>query len=127
MTCGRCTGLRPGARSSSEKLPLFVLALASSVVTFVVQQRGGTVGTFAAYPLGTRLANALVTYVAYVAKMFWPVRLSAFYPYRESIDAPLLAGALLFLVAVSIAVARGAQRRPYLAVGWLWYLVTLTR
>jgi tetratricopeptide (TPR) repeat protein len=108
-----------------EKLPLVGLAIASSVVTIVAQQRGGAVGSFDAYPLAARLGNALVTYAEYLARMVWPVRLAAFYPYDASPPIWELVASALVLVAVSIVAVRAARRHPYLLVGWLWYLVTL--
>ncbi|HEY4580396.1 MAG TPA: hypothetical protein VIG89_05115, partial [Candidatus Acidoferrales bacterium] len=108
-----------------EKLPLIGLAVASSMVTFVVQQRGGTVGGFGAMPLDFRMANALVSYIAYIAKMLWPAHLSALYPYPETLPGWWVFGSMFVLIGVSVAVVRAAQRRPYLPVGWLWYLGTL--
>lgn len=108
-----------------EKLPLFGLAVASSIATVIVQRRGGAVGNLAAYPVPVRLENALVSYVAYIGKMVWPARLSAFYPYRESLSA-WAAGTAFLLIVTTIGVVRGARRHPYLLVGWLWYLGTLT-
>ena len=109
-----------------EKLPLLALALASSIVTVIVQRRGGAVGNLSAYPLGLRLENAIINYVAYIEKMIWPARLSAFYPYRQSVSAWMVGGAALLLIAATIAVVRRARSHPYLLVGWLWYLGTLT-
>jgi tetratricopeptide (TPR) repeat protein len=57
--------------------------------------------------------------------MLWPARLVAFYPYPDSLPAWSVAGSALLLVAISFVVVRAARRFPYLAVGWLWYLVTL--
>jgi tetratricopeptide (TPR) repeat protein len=106
-----------------EKVPLFLLAAAAALITYVSQQRAGAVTTLNVHSLGSRSANALVSYVVYITKTIWPSGLAAFYPYP--VDLPLwqpsLAG--LFLVAVSIIVLRSS--RKYLAVGWLWYLGTL--
>jgi tetratricopeptide (TPR) repeat protein len=113
-------------RLLGEKLPLFALAAASSIATVIVQRRGGAVGNLSAYPLGLRLENAIVNYVAYIWKMIWPARLSAFYPYRQSLSVWVVCAAALLLIAVTVAVVRGARSRPYLLVGWLWYLGTLT-
>src|SRR5438093_5657222 len=57
--------------------------------------------------------------------MYWPARLVAFYPFSLGLPAWQTSLAALMLIAVSIAVAIGARRRPYLAVGWLWFLGTL--
>jgi tetratricopeptide (TPR) repeat protein len=108
-----------------EKLPFFALALASSVVTFVVQQRGGAVQSLDLVPANLRLANAAVTYVEYLVKTLWPVHLAVFYPYPETIPATQVVGALIVLGGVSAAAIRFRARVPYLLTGWLWYLVTL--
>lgn len=108
-----------------EKMPLLGLAALSSIVTVIVQRRWGAVGSVSVYPIGLRLQNAIVSYVVYIGKMVWPVRLSAFYPYRESVNAWAVVGAALLLVAATTAALRGARRRPYLLTGWFWYIGTL--
>jgi protein O-mannosyl-transferase len=108
-----------------EKLPLFLLAALSSVVTLIVQQQAGAVKTLDALPFSARLANAAVAYVAYIGKAIWPANLAAIYPYPASRSMAVVAGAVLVLAAVSIAVARVWRTRPYLAVGWFWFLGTL--
>jgi tetratricopeptide (TPR) repeat protein len=108
-----------------EKLPLILLAVASSAVTFVAQRRGGAVSGLDVMPPARRVANALVAYVAYIGKMLWPADLSVFYPYPRSVPVWQVIGALVVLLGASFLVARLARRRPYLAVGWLWYLGTL--
>lgn len=109
-----------------EKLPLFALAGVVSVITVIAQRKGGTVGSIAAYPLALRLANAIVSYVAYVGMTIWPSHLGAFYPYGVSPSALVVAGSALLLAGLTAAVFVGARRRPYLLVGWLWYVGTLT-
>jgi tetratricopeptide (TPR) repeat protein len=108
-----------------EKLPLFALAIASSVVTFFVQRAGGAVARLDALPFSLRVANALVSYVAYIGKMLWPTKLAAFYPYPQSLSPALVLGAIVILIGVSVVVIRARLRYPYLLVGWLWYLGTL--
>jgi tetratricopeptide (TPR) repeat protein len=108
-----------------EKLPLFALAAASSVVTYIVMQRGGGIESLN-LPFRARVMNALVAYVVYMGKMFWPRRLAAIYPHPgDSIPQWQVAGSVLLLVCVSAAVVRSARRHPHLAVGWFWYLGTL--
>lgn len=77
------------------------------------------------YPLVDRLQNAIVSYVAYVGKLIWPARLSPFYPFRFDVTLWQVGGAALALVAVSYWAIRSIRRRPYVAVGWFWYLVSL--
>src|SRR5450759_3721808 len=64
-----------------EKIPFFVLAALASVVTFVVQQRGGILQTAETLPLGARVGNALISYCRYLGKLFWPMDLAVFYPH----------------------------------------------
>ena len=112
-------------RAYGEKAPFFVLSAASAIATFVVQHSAGAVGQLAAFPLGLRVENALVTYIIYMARMFWPARLAVFYPYPAELPAwqPMLAA--VAILAVSVGAWRGFRNHPYLAVGWAWYLVTL--
>jgi tetratricopeptide (TPR) repeat protein len=112
-------------RLLSEKLPFFGLALLSIVITIVVQSRWGAVGGLTQYPSRVRAENALVSYVAYVAKLVWPAHLSAFYPYRASVNVALAAGAGVLLLAVTIWAIRTSRERPYVLVGWLWFVGTL--
>ncbi|MCX6546187.1 MAG: tetratricopeptide repeat protein [Acidobacteria bacterium] len=108
-----------------EKLPLFVMAVASSAVTFVVQQRGGAVSTLETYPFGLRLQNALVSMVAYLRDTLWPEGLTVLYAFPDAIPGWQLAGALVVLGGISWLVYALARQHPYLPVGWLWYLGTL--
>jgi tetratricopeptide (TPR) repeat protein len=114
-----------GRRLILEKLPLLALAIASSVVTVVVQRRWGAVGSSTVYPLALRLENATVNYVAYLGKALWPAHLSGFYPYRQSVTVWEAIGAGLLLIGITIGVLRGSKQRPYLLVGWFWFLGTL--
>ena len=107
------------------KLPLFALSAGAAIATYLVQRGSGAVGALDAFPLGLRVENALVTYVVYMARTIWPARLAVFYPYPADVPLwqALLAG--LLLAGISLAVLRSWRGRPYLAVGWLWYLGTL--
>jgi tetratricopeptide (TPR) repeat protein len=108
-----------------EKVTLSVLSVASGVATLVAQERGQALKSLARVPLESRVENALVSYVAYLVKMLWPADLACFYPYPAPGTLPWLAlGAAVLLAGVTALVLR-ARRRPYLAVGWLWYLTAL--
>jgi Flp pilus assembly protein TadD len=116
----------PSSRLIWEKAPFFVVSLASCVVTFLVQQKGGAVETVADFPLTIRIGNALVSYVSYMGKMIWPQNLAVFYPHPgTSLPRwqPVAAG--LLLIFITIGVIRAGRKRAYLTVGWLWYLGTL--
>ena len=107
-----------------EKLPLFALSTAVCVVTYLVQEHAGAVKS-AAFPLSLRLGNGLVSYLTYIVQTLWPVGLAVFYPHPLSIPIWELILASFVLAAISLIAIRQFRRRPYLAVGWFWYLGTL--
>jgi tetratricopeptide (TPR) repeat protein len=121
-------GIRPllvsGLRLIGEKLPFFALAVACSVLTLQAQE--DIMQTLDFLPMSYRLANVPVAYLTYIGKTFWPLHLTLYYPHPGaslSLGVALAAaGLLLVLTALTLWQAR---RRPYLAVGWLWYLGTL--
>ncbi|MDB6021833.1 MAG: Tetratricopeptide 2 repeat protein [Pedosphaera sp.] len=115
----------PWKRLLLEKIPFFALAAISCLVTFIAQRLGGAVVSMEKLPFGERLANAIVSYVRYLGKMFWPDDLAIIYPFLGAWSGWQVAGALMVLLAVSWLVLKLLQRRPYLAVGWFWFLGTL--
>jgi len=106
-----------------EKVPFFVLVAVSSVLTLVAQR--GAIASLEVIPLGTRIANALISYVCYIGKTIWPSGLAVQYPYSSQFPMWEVAGAALILVGVSVWVIWEGRRRPYLGMGWSWYLGTL--
>ena len=108
-----------------EKIPLFALAAISIVVTFAAQQQGGALKSLEAFPLTTRIANALISYVSYIGKMMWPQNLAVYYPHPATVPTWQAAGCGLLLICLSALFIWASRKRPYLAVGWLWYLGTL--
>ena len=117
--------LRRGPRIA-EKLPLFVLSLLSGTVTLYAQHRGGALGTVETYPLVARIENALVATTTYVGKALVPRRLAALYPHPgTTIPASTVALSAALLAAFTVCVLAARKTRPYLAVGWLWFLLTL--
>ena len=110
-------------RAIAEKLPLLALVAAASAVTFVAQRSGGTVQSLEIYPLAVRMQNALVATVAYIGKTFWPSGLAVFYPHPgRALPIAQVLGAAALLTAISVGVLTALRRRPYLAVGWLWFV-----
>jgi Flp pilus assembly protein TadD len=109
-----------------EKIPLFAIAAASGVITYIVQQRGGAVSSLALIPMGARIANAVVSYVRYLEKTFWPLNLSVIYPHPgSSLPTSLVFLCGLFLVSATVAISLQAKGKPHLPVGWLWFLGSL--
>ena len=108
-----------------EKIPLFALAALSSITTFIVQQKGGSVASLEGIAPGVRIANAFVSYIIYVRKIIWPDDLAVFYPHPGLLPFWQILGAVFLLIAVTVTVILEAKRFPYLAVGWLWFAGTL--
>jgi tetratricopeptide (TPR) repeat protein len=108
-----------------EKIPFFILAAAASVVTYVVQKKGGMVVTVANLPLGARMENTLISYCRYLGKMFWPTDLAVYYPHpgHWPLAEVLLAG--VFLCGISSLLVMKWRHHPYLLMGWLWFVGTL--
>jgi cytochrome c-type biogenesis protein CcmH/NrfG len=104
-----------------EKLPYLALSAAASFIAYRVQHQAGAVLSAGLLPMGTRVENAVLSYIEYLGQFFWPTGLAAFYPYPPAIETWLVAGCAVVLVAISVLVLS----RPYLAVGWFWYLGTL--
>jgi tetratricopeptide (TPR) repeat protein len=109
-----------------EKIPLFLLAGFSSTITFWAQRSGGALDPLSSLSLKIRTANAFVSYVSYILKAVWPTRLIVFYPHPGD-TLPLWqgVGAAILICGVCYAVIRVIGSKPYLAVGWFWYLGTL--
>ncbi len=118
---------RPLARLLLEKLPL--LALSALAASLTVAAQGRALEVVAGVPVSQRVANAVVAVPRYLAHTLWPVDLSILYPHPYMPGgAPWSAGAVaaaaLLGVGITLSVA-GLRSRPYLLVGWLWFLGTL--
>jgi tetratricopeptide (TPR) repeat protein len=108
-------------RPLTEKIPFFVLAAASSLITLHVQKHMGAVAPLARFSLGVRLENIPVAYTRYLARMFWPAGLAAFYPYPQW-PVSGVTGAVALLAAITGLAIWRSRSQPYLAVGWFWFL-----
>ncbi|HEX4121900.1 MAG TPA: tetratricopeptide repeat protein [Verrucomicrobiae bacterium] len=106
----------------TEKIPFFVLAAVSGVVTFAVQRRGGAVSPLSGLPILARVGNSVISYVRYLAKIFWPARLSVLYPHPGYWPIRQVAGAAALLVAITAIVIWRRRAQPYAIVGWFWFL-----
>jgi tetratricopeptide (TPR) repeat protein len=108
-----------------EKMPLFLLTVLSSVVTFWAQNTGGAVSSLNQQPLALRLETAVVGYAGYLFKMVWPTRLGPFYPMPAYFPTWQITATVLLLLSVTGLALALLRRCPYIIVGWLWYLGTL--
>jgi tetratricopeptide (TPR) repeat protein len=119
---GTSTAFAAGWPLLREKLALFALAGGFGAVALVTQRESGALVEQA--PFAERIANALVSLLRYLVDTVWPAGLSAFYA-RRPLPPWELAASVVVLVTISAAVWWAARRRPWLAVGWLWWLVAL--
>lgn len=112
----------PLTRLVLEKVPFICCALASGLITLNIQNFAGAVVGYARSSLVQNIGNALVSYVTYSYKTLIPLDLSIIYPFTSQIPLWQSLGAGGLLMAVSAMVFRWQRERPYLVVGWLWFL-----
>ena len=120
---------RPGAPRFAffvlvlEKVPLFLLSAASAVVTVMAQRAGHALRAASGYSLLNRIETALTSYVRYLGMAVWPSKLAVLYPHPTKLfPAWQVAAATLVLLFVTAIVVWQWRQRPYLIVGWLWFL-----
>jgi len=104
-----------------EKAVLFAMAIAAGVIAIAAQSGAGATATLTAVSPAARLSNAAVSYVAYLGDIIWPADLAVFYP-RTPVSILAAAVAVVLLAGISLLAWRQRSARPYLIVGWLWYL-----
>lgn len=113
---------RAMSRLMWEKVPLFALSAASAAITMIAQKGGGAIHN--EYSFWDRLLNALLSYGRYLQKAVWPSRLAAFYPHPDPLPVWQVAISAILLISITATVLV-ARKKPYLAVGWFWYLGTM--
>jgi tetratricopeptide (TPR) repeat protein len=106
-----------------EKTPLLLLSAGSAVVTILAQRAGHAVRGASER---VRFGNAVVAYVRYIGKAFWPSRLAVVYPHlgRLLTNWEIVASAAVLVAITALVLVYGNSRR-YLVVGWFWFLGTL--
>jgi tetratricopeptide (TPR) repeat protein len=108
-----------------EKVPLLALAAASVGITIFVQRGDKALTSFDVLPLSLRAANSVVSYARYLGKTVWPADLAIFYPYPSYWSVAAVAGSVALLVILTALAVRQRRQRPYLLMGWLWFIGTL--
>jgi len=111
-----------------EKLPLLAIVALFCVIT-IVSQQSDAIRSLDQLSFPLRVVNAFASYVVYLWQTVYPIALAAFYPHPANAAdwTHLMVGAVGMVVVAggSWLAIRQRERRPYLAVGWFWYLVTL--
>jgi Flp pilus assembly protein TadD len=108
-----------------EKIPFFLLSAASCVVTYIAQQKGGSVVSLMKISLAGRIENAFVSYARYLGKTFWPSPLVVLYPHPIHWGAGLVVFSLVLVIGFSVAALWFGRKHPYVPVGWFWFVGTL--
>ncbi|MGB9498840.1 MAG: tetratricopeptide repeat protein [Dissulfuribacterales bacterium] len=113
------------ARLVLEKTPLLVLSLASTAMSIVSLKNQSQIVPDNFSPMALRIENAIVSYIKYLAKIFWPRDMAVFYPFPHSIPPREWAGAAILLVCIFTSVILLIKKAPYAATGWFWFFGAL--
>lgn len=108
-----------------EKIPLILLSFISIGVTLLAAERGGSLKSLDHFPLLVRFGNTFGSYASYLGKFICPRDLAVFYPHSGTFDALQTATSLIAIFSITLIVMMQSRKRPYLTVGWLWFLGTL--
>jgi Flp pilus assembly protein TadD len=116
---------KPGwGKLIAEKIPLFFLSLLAAIATLIAQRT--TISYSEELPLTWRIGNGLLSCVAYMGQMIWPAKLAVFYPHAaDRLSSWQVALVILVMGGISALAFAWRKTRPYLGVGWLWYLIAL--
>ena len=109
-------------RLVAEKWPLLALSAAWCGITIWAQGLGQAVATAADLPMWERIINAMISYLRYARVLVFPWHLAVYYPFQHHEPLPWGAEAAAALALTTWLALAAASRRPYLAVGWLWFL-----
>lgn len=120
-----CIVRRPFGALLLEKLPLVVLSVIASVLVIFTEHKVQALTDLKVLSITARFANALVSYVKYIAMMFWPANLTFYYPHPVTTPLAQVTGALLLLAVITAIIMLIWRRKRYLFTGWFWYVGTL--
>lgn len=105
-----------------EKVPLLLLSLASGIITIIAQKNENAISQIS---FKIRSLHAIISYVQYIASMFFPFHLSVYYPYPKVTHLWQALVCFCMLLFITIAAVRQKKDHPWFISGWLWYLVTM--
>lgn len=109
----------------ADKAGMFLIAAAGSVITFLVQREVGATDALTGVSFPAKLANSITSYGVYLFDTILPAKLAPMYPYPESVAAIPLVASIVLLAAISWLAWQRRESSPYLAAGWIWYLLVL--
>jgi tetratricopeptide (TPR) repeat protein len=105
-----------------EKIPFFLLSSVSSVITFIVQQKGGAVAALMKFSMVERIENAFVSYTRYLGKTFWPEALANPYPHPGHWELSLVIFSVALIGGLSALAVISARKFPFVFTGWFWFI-----
>ncbi len=108
-----------------EKLPLFVISIVTIMINAQAIRNIELLRTSKGFPMGLRLENAIVSYLLYIKKLIWPMDLTFYYPFPQSIPLWQVGASLTVIIVVTAAAFKLIRKYPYVLFGWLWYLGTI--
>ncbi len=108
-----------------EKLPFFLISAVFSMIAIHAQKDAKALLSVPAHPVMLRLSNALLAYMNYLGKTFWPQDLAVLYPLPGQVPISHAILAFIFLGCLSVLSIWLSRRSPFLVTGWLWFLGTL--
>jgi tetratricopeptide (TPR) repeat protein len=117
--------MAPLGRLVLEKLPLLALALVSALITQLAHDRLGMREEIYGLHLHHKIANAAVSYVRYIDHTLWPMNLTVLYLHPGAWPGGTIALSGAVLTIITMLAGLGVRRRPYLLVGWCWFLGVL--
>jgi protein O-mannosyl-transferase len=112
-------------RLTREKTVFFAITGVVCIWTFIAQKQANAMTISEHVSLFDRTSNSLVSYTRYLGKLVWPTDLAVFYPYPDAWPAATIAGAALLLLVITFVTIRQLRPRPFLFVGWAWFIGTL--
>jgi protein O-mannosyl-transferase len=127
----RLANNRPGERGALwlrltvEKIPFLLLSLASTVLTIRLHNEYEALVSLANASPAARIQNAFVSCAQYLGKAVWPSRLALPYPYASQMPVGLSILGLALVAGLSLGALLLRRRRPYIFVGWFWFLGTV--
>jgi len=108
-----------------EKVPIFILAAMTCLLTIYTQKAVNAVVDIQSFPLLYRLENSVISYVLYMKKMIWPFDLAVFYPFNYNMSLWCIFFCLFIIIVTTVFACFYFRRFPYLITGWFWFLGTL--
>ena len=112
----------PIRRLILEKIPFLFLSILSVVSTLFKVKAHTSLTSLAYVPISLRIENALVSYIKYLVKVFWPVNLMVLHSYPISIPWWFISVSCSILIILTVFALRNVTRQPYYLVGWLWFI-----